>query len=328
MKPDSTALPPLDIVLCAPRGFCAGVDRAIAIVEAALARYGAPVYVRHEIVHNRFVVEQLRSDGAIFVETLEEIPPAHSDRPVIFSAHGVATSVVDEARRRQIHYIDATCPLVVKVHRQVRRHVERGRHVLLIGHAGHPEIVGTLGQIDDARAITLIETAEDARRFAPGQPGQPLAWSSQTTLSVDDTAVIVDILKDRFPEICGPARDDICYATANRQMAVRRVAPAVDGMIVVGAENSSNSRRLREVAIAHGCANTQLLGRATEICRERFCNVRRLGITAGASAPEILVEEVIAHFAAERIVRITTARCVEEDIAFPLPAPLREPVTS
>ncbi len=242
--------PPLRILLCAPRGFCAGVVRAIDAVERALEKYGPPVYVRHEIVHNKYVVEGLRKKGAVFVEELDEVPDG--DRPVIFSAHGVPKSVPEEAGRRALFAIDATCPLVTKVHREATVHFKRGREIVLVGHRDHPEVIGTMGQLP-AGTVTLIETAADARAFQPKNP-QGLAYATQTTLSIDDTAEIVSILKERFPSIIGPHKEDICYATTNRQEAVKRVAPSVDAMIVVGAPNSSNSQRLREVAERAGCA--------------------------------------------------------------------------
>jgi 4-hydroxy-3-methylbut-2-enyl diphosphate reductase len=256
-----TGHPPLDILLCSPRGFCAGVVRAIDSVERALALYGAPVYVRHEIVHNRFVVEGLRAKGAVFVEELDEIPDTTA--PVIFSAHGVAKSVPDEARRRNFFALDATCPLVTKVHREAEIHFRRGRDIVLIGHAGHPEVVGTMGQLPPA-AVSLVQSVADAESFQPRDPLK-LAYATQTTLSVDDTAAIVATLKRRFPEIVGPHKEDICYATTNRQEAVKQVAPRVDAMIVVGAPNSSNSQRLKEVAEREGCGRVALLQRPIEI---------------------------------------------------------------
>jgi 4-hydroxy-3-methylbut-2-enyl diphosphate reductase len=316
MAPD---LPPLDILLCAPRGFCAGVVRAIDAVEKALAMYGPPVYVRHEIVHNKYVVESLKRKGAIFVDELDQIPD--TDAPVIFSAHGVAKSVPNAALMRRLFAIDATCPLVTKVHREAEIHHKRGRHVILIGHAGHPEVVGTMGQLPEG-AITLIETIEDVPRLDPADPGQ-LAYVTQTTLSVDDTHDIVEALKRRFPAVVGPHKEDICYATTNRQEAVKRVAPLVDGMIVVGAPNSSNSQRLREVAERAGCRTARLVQRASDIDWPAFAGIRRLGITAGASAPEILVEEIIDAFAERYEVRVETASAADENVFFPLPRELR-----
>jgi 4-hydroxy-3-methylbut-2-enyl diphosphate reductase len=281
--------PTLTILLAAPRGFCAGVDRAIKIVELALKRFGPPVYVRHEIVHNRHVVESLKAKGAIFVEELDEIP--ETGAPVIFSAHGVPQSVPADAQTRGLNYLDATCPLVSKVHAEARAHHEEGLEIVLIGHAGHPEVIGTLGQLP-AGAATLIETIEDARAFKPRDPNR-LAFTTQTTLSVDDTAAIVAVLKERFPAIVGPRKEDICYATTNRQAAVKAIAPRSDAVIVVGAPNSSNSLRLVEVAERAGCRKAVLVQRAADIPWEAFAGVATLGITAGASAPELLVTEII-----------------------------------
>ncbi|MFZ0672490.1 MAG: 4-hydroxy-3-methylbut-2-enyl diphosphate reductase, partial [Pseudolabrys sp.] len=289
MMPSSSAKPVLKVLLCSPRGFCAGVVRAIESVERALAIYGAPVYVRHEIVHNRYVVDSLRAKGAIFVEELSEVPNDHV--PVIFSAHGVARAIPEEARRRNLFTIDATCPLVTKVHREAEIHNRRGREIVLIGHAGHPEVVGTMGQLPTG-SITLVETLEDVEKFTP-RDANMLAYVTQTTLSVDDTAAMVDLLKQRFPHISGPHKEDICYATTNRQDAVKRVAPVVDAMIVVGAPNSSNSQRLKEVAEKSGCPRAVLMQRVGDIKWSDFDGVARLGITAGASAPEILVEEIM-----------------------------------
>ena len=280
------------ILLAAPRGFCAGVDRAIQIVELALAKYGAPVYVRHEIVHNRFVVDSLKAKGAVFVEELNEIP--ETDQPVIFSAHGVPQSVPESARTRGLNYLDATCPLVSKVHAEARAHYEEGLDIVLIGHAGHPEVIGTLGQLP-AGSATLIETVEDARTFRPRDPAR-LAYTTQTTLSVDDTAAIVAVLKERFPAIVGPRKEDICYATTNRQAAVKAIAPRCDALIVVGAPNSSNSLRLVEVAERAGCRRAALVQRAADIPWDALEGVATLGITAGASAPELLVTEIIEAF--------------------------------
>jgi 4-hydroxy-3-methylbut-2-enyl diphosphate reductase len=312
--------PPLHIFLAAPRGFCAGVDRAIQIVELALAKYGAPVYVRHEIVHNRFVVESLEKQGAIFVEELDEIPDG--DRPVIFSAHGVPKSVPSEADRRGLYHLDATCPLVTKVHREAEIHLRRGRHVLLIGHAGHPEVVGTLGQLP-AGAITLIENEADVARLEVA-PGTVLSYTTQTTLSLDDTASIIAALTARFPEIVAPHKQDICYATTNRQEAVKAIATKVDALIVVGAPNSSNSQRLREVAERQGCPVAVLVQRASEIDWTIFGAIRSLAITAGASAPEVLVEEVIAAFAARYEIRLEEVRSADETVVFSLPRELRD----
>jgi 4-hydroxy-3-methylbut-2-enyl diphosphate reductase len=311
--------PPLDIFLCAPRGFCAGVVRAIDVVEKALARYGPPVYVRHEIVHNKYVVESLKRKGAVFVDELDEIPAG--DAPVIFSAHGVPKSVPAAATDRELFAIDATCPLVTKVHREAQIHHKRGRHVILVGHEGHPEIVGTLGQLPPG-AITLVETPDDVSRLDPTNE-ESLAFVTQTTLSVDDTREVIEALKARFPAIVGPHTQDICYATTNRQEAVKRVAPLVDAVIVVGSPNSSNSQRLREVAERAGCPVARLIPRAGEIAWSDFEGIRRLGLTAGASAPEILVEEVIGAFAERYDVRLETVSTIDENVFFPLPRELR-----
>jgi 4-hydroxy-3-methylbut-2-enyl diphosphate reductase len=279
--------PPLKVLIAAPRGFCAGVDRAIQIVELALERFGAPVYVRHEIVHNRFVVERLRGLGAVFVDELDEVP---DDRPVVFSAHGVPKSVPAEAQERKLNYVDATCPLVSKVHRQAQRLIEEGRHILFVGHAGHPEVIGTFGQVPEG-AITLIETVEDVSNIdVPGDSN--LAFLTQTTLSVDDTAAIVEALKRRFPAIRAPRSEDICYATSNRQAAVKAIAPECDRMLVIGAPNSSNSLRLAEVAERMGVAS-RLIERAADIDWKWLGQPGTVGITAGASAPEVLVREVV-----------------------------------
>ncbi len=282
--------------------------------------YGPPVYVRHEIVHNRYVVDSLRAKGAIFVEELSEIPDSQS--PVIFSAHGVPRTVPEEAARRNLVTLDATCPLVTKVHREAEIHNRRGREIVLIGHAGHPEVVGTMGQLPAGR-VCLIQSTDDAEQFTP-RDANNLAYVTQTTLSVDDTAAIVDVLKRRFPNIVGPHKEDICYATTNRQEAVKRVAPRVDMMIVVGAPNSSNSQRLTEVAERSGCPRAVLVQRAADIDWHAFEGVSRLGITAGASAPEILVQEVIAAFSARFALEIETVSAVDEGVFFPLPRPLRE----
>ncbi len=316
----SPAKPRLDILLCAPRGFCAGVVRAIDAVERALSLYGPPVYVRHEIVHNRFVVEGLKRKGAIFVDDLSEIP--QTSAPVIFSAHGVPKAVPEEAAGRALFAIDATCPLVTKVHREAEIHHRRGRFIILIGHQGHPEVIGTMGQLPPG-AIALVETLEDVERLAPPDP-QNLAYVTQTTLSVDDTAEIVAALKNRFPKIAGPHREDICYATTNRQEAVKRVAPLVDALIVVGSPNSSNSQRLREVAERAGCELARLVLRASDIDWDLFAGVKRLGITAGASAPEILVDEIITAFAERRDVHVKTVSTADESVFFPLPRALRD----
>jgi 4-hydroxy-3-methylbut-2-enyl diphosphate reductase len=315
-----SALPSLKVVLCSPRGFCAGVVRAIDSVERALALYGAPVYVRHEIVHNRYVVESLKAKGAVFVEELDEIPD--TDAPVIFSAHGVAKTVPEEAQKRNFFALDATCPLVTKVHREADIHFRRGREIVLIGHAGHPEVVGTIGQLPDG-AVRLVESLTDAEAFVP-RDANKLAFVTQTTLSIDDTAEIVAVLKRRFPDIVGPHKEDICYATTNRQEAVKLVAPAVDAMIVVGAPNSSNSQRLKEVAERAGCRHAALVQRGADIDWNRFGAITSLGVTAGASAPEVLVEEVLDAFAARYELKIETVSAMEEDVFFPLPRALRQ----
>jgi 4-hydroxy-3-methylbut-2-enyl diphosphate reductase len=310
----------LQILLCAPRGFCAGVERAIQVVEEALERFGAPVYVRHEIVHNRYVVESLKAKGAVFVEELEEIP--ESDRPVVFSAHGVSKKVREDAASRNISVLDATCPLVSKVHKEAILHARRGREIVLVGHAGHPEVEGTMGQLPPG-TINLVETAGDARTVQPRKPDN-LAWITQTTLSVDDTSAIVAVLKERFPNIIGPHKDDICYATTNRQEAVKRIAPVVDRMLVVGAPNSSNSQRLVEVAERAGCPRAVLIQRASEIDWAVFEGANRIGVTAGASAPEVIVEEVLDAFAARFDIEVELVRTAEENIVFSLPRQLRE----
>ncbi len=312
--------PPLDILLCSPRGFCAGVDRAIQIVELALKKFGPPVYVRHEIVHNRYVVDSLKAKGAVFVEELDEIPD--TEQPVVFSAHGVAKAVPEAARLRNLFHLDATCPLVTKVHREAEIHFRKGREIVLIGHAGHPEVVGTMGQLP-AGTITLVETEADARAFQPKSP-ERLAFITQTTLSVDDTASIVAILTERFPGMTAPHKEDICYATTNRQEAVKRIAQQIDAMVVIGAPNSSNSQRLREVAERAGCPVSLLVQRASEIDWRRFDGVRRVGVTAGASAPEVLVEEVIDAFAERFAVNVDVVTAAEEAVVFNLPRALRE----
>jgi 4-hydroxy-3-methylbut-2-en-1-yl diphosphate reductase len=315
-----SGLPPLKVLLCSPRGFCAGVVRAIDSVEQALKRYGPPVYVRHEIVHNRYVVEGLKAKGAIFVEELDQIPETRA--PVIFSAHGVPKAVPDAANKRNLFALDATCPLVTKVHREAEIHHKRGCEIVLVGHRNHPEVIGTMGQLP-ADAVTLIETLKDAAAFMPRDPAK-LAYVTQTTLSVDDTAEIVALLKKRFPEIVEPHKEDICYATTNRQEAVKRVAPLVDAMIVVGAPNSSNSLRLKEVAERAGCRVAALVERAGDIDWAHFGAIKSLGITAGASAPEVLVEEIIDAFAKRYAVSVETVSAADEDVFFPLPRALRE----
>lgn len=307
----------ITLLLASPRGFCAGVDRAIQIVEQALLKYGPPVYVRHEIVHNRYVVEDLERKGAIFVEELHEIP---DDAKVIFSAHGVPKSVPEAAEDRGLFYLDATCPLVSKVHMEAGRHHAQGREIVLIGHAGHPEVVGTMGQLPEG-TVTLIETVADAERFTPRDP-QKLAFITQTTLSVDDTAAIVAVLQRRFPAIAAPHKEDICYATTNRQAAVKTIAPRAEAMLVIGAPNSSNSMRLVEVAERAGCRVSMLVQRASDIDWEKLEGVSNVGITAGASAPEVLVEEVIEAFRAHYDVKLETVPVVQENVSFKLPRAL------
>ena len=310
--------PRLTVLLAGPRGFCAGVDRAIKIVEEAIRRYGAPVYVRHEIVHNRFVVESLETQGAIFVEELDEVP---DDAPVVFSAHGVPKAVPAEATRRNLFYLDATCPLVSKVHREAEQHFARGRHILLIGHAGHPEVVGTMGQLPDG-TVTLVEDEAQARIVAV-PAGQPLAFITQTTLSVDDTAGIVAALRERFPAIHAPAKEDICYATTNRQAAVKAIADRAELMVVVGAPNSSNSLRLVEVAERAGCPKAVMVQRGRDLDLALTDGLGTVGITAGASAPEVLVEEVLARLREHFAVTIEEVVVAEERIIFKLPAGLQ-----
>ena len=304
---------PLLLLIAAPRGFCAGVDRAIVIVERALEKYGAPVYVRHEIVHNRFVVEGLKAKGAIFVEELDEVPDA---APVVFSAHGVPKAVPADAEARGLSYLDATCPLVSKVHRQAEKQVEAGRHIVFIGHRGHPEVIGTFGQVPEG-TMTLVETMEDAAAFQPVDPDN-LAFLTQTTLSVDDTGAIVDVLQRRFPSIVGPKGEDICYATSNRQDAVKAIAPSCDAIYVIGAPNSSNSLRLVEVAERQGTP-ARLIQRASEIDFSWLEGVNTLGITAGASAPEVLVREVVSTLAERFTIEERQVETVQENIAFKLP---------
>ncbi|MET0180730.1 MAG: 4-hydroxy-3-methylbut-2-enyl diphosphate reductase [Novosphingobium sp.] len=310
------ALPPLRLLIAAPRGFCAGVDRAIEIVDLALARYGAPVYVRHEIVHNTFVVEGLKAKGAVFVEELDEVPDGGH---VVFSAHGVPKAVPAEAGARGLAWLDATCPLVSKVHRQAERQLEAGRHIVFIGHRGHPEVVGTLGQVP-ADAITLVETVDDVAAL-PFAPDAALAFLTQTTLSVDDTRAIIDALRARFPAIVGPKAEDICYATSNRQAAVKAIAAECDLVLVIGAPNSSNSVRLVEVAERAGTP-ARLIRRASEIGPEWLDGVATLGLTAGASAPETLVREVVARLAQWREVDEQTVVTTEEKMVFKLPRQL------
>ena len=309
---------PLEVMIAAPRGFCAGVDRAIEIVEKAIEKFGAPVYVRHEIVHNRYVVDSLRDKGAIFVEELDEVP---DDMPVVFSAHGVPKAVPAEAERRKMVYVDATCPLVSKVHRQAERQIEKGQHILFIGHAGHPEVIGTMGQVPEGQ-MTLVETVEDV----PGLPfsqDDDLSFLTQTTLSVDDTAQIVAALQDRFPQIVAPKAEDICYATSNRQDAVKAIAPACDLVLVIGAPNSSNSLRLVEVAERLG-TDARLIQRASDIDAAWLEGVGTLGLTAGASAPEVLVREVVARLGEWRAVHERSVTTTEEKMVFKLPRQLTE----
>jgi 4-hydroxy-3-methylbut-2-enyl diphosphate reductase len=311
--------PPINLILAAPRGFCAGVVRAIDIVEKALERYGKPVYVRHEIVHNRYVVEDLKRKGAIFVEELDEVPDG--DHPVIFSAHGVPKSVPETAGRRNLFALDATCPLVWKVHSEAARHYEEDYEIVLVGHSGHPEVIGTMGQLPSG-AITLVETEHDAEIFTPRDPAK-LAYITQTTLSVDDTAEIINILKRRFPQINGPYKQDICYATTNRQEVVKQIAPRCDIILVVGAPNSSNSQRLVEVARKSGCDKSLLVQRASDIDWTYFDGAASVGITAGASAPEVLVTEVVEAFESRFAVTVETVRTRDESVSFKLPRELR-----
>lgn len=313
--------PPLTLYLAAPRGFCAGVDRAIKIVELALQKWGAPVYVRHEIVHNKFVVDSLREQGAVFVEELDECP---DDRPVIFSAHGVPKAVPAEAQRRNMIHVDATCPLVTKVHNEAARHHAEGLQMVMIGHEGHPEVLGTMGQLPEGEVI-LVETVADVAIITPRDP-QRLAFITQTTLSVDDTTEIVAALKTRFPTITGPAREDICYATTNRQAAVKAVAHKIDALLVIGAQNSSNSKRLVEVGKAAGCAYSQLVMRADQIDWRAIDGARAVGVTAGASAPEVLVNEVVDAFRARYDVTLDIVETAQENIEFKVPRLLREAV--
>lgn len=312
------SLLPLKVLIAAPRGFCAGVDRAIEIVERALVRYGPPVYVRHEIVHNRFVVDNLKAKGAIFVDELDEVP---DNVPVVFSAHGVPKSVPAEAEDRGLDYLDATCPLVSKVHRQAERQVEAGRHILFIGHAGHPEVIGTFGQVPEGE-MTLVQTVDDVATL-PFAPDAPLAFLTQTTLSVDDTAAVIAALQARYPDIVGPKADDICYATSNRQAAVKQIAPGSDLVLVIGAPNSSNSLRLVEVAERCG-TDARLIQRAADIEPQWLDGVGTVGLTAGASAPEALVREVIARLSQWRTVEEVTLTAAEERMVFKLPRQLTE----
>ncbi|MEH6682959.1 MAG: 4-hydroxy-3-methylbut-2-enyl diphosphate reductase [Qipengyuania sp.] len=317
-SPGSDPRQPLKLLIAAPRGFCAGVDRAIEIVERALQKYGAPVYVRHEIVHNRYVVDSLKAKGAIFVEELDEVP---DDAPVVFSAHGVPKTIPAEAERRKMLYVDATCPLVSKVHRQAERQIEKGQHILFIGHAGHPEVIGTMGQVPEGR-ITLVETINDVATldFAPTDD---LSYLSQTTLSVDDTRDIINALEARFPQIIAPKAEDICYATSNRQAAVKQIAAKCDLVLVIGAPNSSNSLRLVEVAERLG-TNARLIQRADEIDPAWLEGVGTIGLTAGASAPEKLVREVVDRLCDWRLVDEEVITATEENMVFKLPRQLTD----
>ena len=315
------SLPHLKILLAAPRGFCAGVVRAIDIVERALELYGAPVYVRHEIVHNKFVVDDLKAKGAIFVDELDEIPAG--DRPVIFSAHGVPKAVPQEAERRALFQIDATCPLVTKVHMEAKRHFEQGLEIIMIGHKNHPEVIGTMGQLPQG-AIILIETAEDAEHVIV-RDADKLAFVTQTTLSVDDTKDVIAVLQNRFPTITGPLKEDICYATTNRQEAVKSIATQIEALIVVGAPNSSNSKRLVEVGEKNGCPRGLLVQRATDLDWPTLQGLKTIGLSAGASAPEVLVNEIIDAFRLHYDVTVENVVLREENVSFKLPRELRKP---
>ena len=312
------AKPPLTLYLAAPRGFCAGVDRAIKIVEMALEKWGAPVYVRHEIVHNKYVVDSLRDQGAVFVKELDECP---DDRPVIFSAHGVPKSVPNTAKAREMIYVDATCPLVSKVHIEAARHHDNGLQMIMIGHEGHPETIGTMGQLPEGEVL-LVETVEDVSTVTVRDPNK-LAFVTQTTLSIDDTADIVAALQARFPNIVGPHKEDICYATTNRQHAVKAMAPKCDAMLVVGAPNSSNSQRLVEVGRKAGCHYAQLVQRAADIDWRALKGISSIGITAGASAPEVLIEEVITAFSEHYDVTREVVETAQENVEFKVPRVLR-----
>ena len=310
---------PITLYLAAPRGFCAGVDRAIKIVEIALEKWGAPVYVRHEIVHNKYVVDGLKAKGAVFVEELDECP---DDRPVIFSAHGVPKSVPEEAERRDMVFVDATCPLVSKVHIESARHHANGLQMVMIGHKGHPEVIGTMGQLPEGEVL-LVETPGDVALLQP-RDAERLAYITQTTLSVDDTAEVVATLRKRFPSIVGPHKEDICYATTNRQEAVKSIAPKIDALLVIGAPNSSNSQRLVEVGKRAGCAYSQLVQRADDIDWRAIEGARKIGITAGASAPETLVNEVVDAFSARADVTVETIETAREAVSFKVPRVLRD----
>ncbi len=312
------AKPPMTLLLAAPRGFCAGVDRAIRIVELALEKFGKPIYVRHEIVHNRFVVERLEQMGAIFIEELDEAPEGAR---VIFSAHGVPKSVPAEAKRRQLFYVDATCPLVSKVHVEAERHHAAGRTIVLIGHEGHPEVIGTMGQLSPG-AVILVETVADAESLAPDATGAPLAYITQTTLSVDDAAEIVSVLKRRFPAIAGPHKEDICYATTNRQEAIKAVAPRSGVVFVIGSANSSNSMRLVEVARRAGAGRAELIENAGAIDWDTLGTPKTIAVSAGASAPEVLIEEVINAFRGRFDLTVEEVIVTREDVEFKLPRAL------
>lgn len=314
------AHPSLHILLAAPRGFCAGVDRAIQIVEKALEKYGAPVYVRHEIVHNKFVVDALKEKGAVFVEELSEIPD--DGRPVVFSAHGVPKAVPEAAREREMFFIDATCPLVTKVHNEAERHYRMGRSIILIGHTGHPEVVGTMGQLPPG-AVVLVETVEDVAALDLDDVSN-LAYCTQTTLSVDDTTAVVEALKEKFPLIVGPQKEDICYATTNRQAAVKEIAGKVEALFVIGSPNSSNSNRLVEVAKVYGCTKAFLVPRASDIPWAELGSVTRLGLTAGASAPDVLIEEVISALRTRYEVTVEEIAITKENVIFNIPRLLRD----
>ena len=311
--------PQLTVYMAAPRGFCAGVDRAIKIVEMALEKWGKPVYVRHEIVHNKYVVDELKLKGAIFIKEVEEAP---NDRPIIFSAHGVPKSVPLEAQTRDMIYVDATCPLVSKVHIEADRHFENGLQIIMIGHAGHPETIGTMGQLPEG-GVLLVENTEDVENLIVRNPNK-LAYVTQTTLSIDDTAEVVEALKVRFPAIVGPHKEDICYATSNRQAAVKEIAPDVDALLVIGAPNSSNSQRLVEVAKKAGCNNSQMVQRAAEINWSSLIDIKSIGITAGASAPEILVKEVVDALKERFEVKTYFVETATENVNFKVPRILRE----
>ena len=311
--------PELTVYMAAPRGFCAGVDRAIKIVEMALEKWGEPVYVRHEIVHNKYVVDELKSKGAIFIKEVRDAPV---DRPIIFSAHGVPKSVPLEAQSRKMMYVDATCPLVSKVHIEADRHFENGLQIIMIGHEGHPETIGTMGQLPEG-GVLLVESTKDVENLIVRDPSK-LAYVTQTTLSIDDTAEVVEALKTRFPTIVGPHKEDICYATSNRQAAVKKIAPEVDALLVIGAPNSSNSQRLVEVAKKAGCENSQMVQRAAEINWNSLMNIKSVGITAGASAPEILVNEVVDALKERFEVKTHLVETATESVNFKVPRILRE----